>query len=184
MSDQDKQPTARARLRAWIRQQIKGKGEVNLPDLTERAVKWVARDKALARAVLLELLKPLVYEEARLVIADSRKAPKGMADSLVQLGDAVASRGALRGRAAAMERFWAGLKEHAGSRHVLVLDMTAEDLTLAETERRKRGDAEYVYADLWARLRGRLEGNQRVRDVWTVQEIEAARQAVKAARAA
>jgi hypothetical protein len=184
MPEQDKQPSARARLRAWIRQQVAGKSEVSLPDLAERAVKWVRQDKALERAMLEELLSALVYEESRLVLADSRKAPRGAGETLVQMGDQIVSRGALKSRAAAMERFWSRAREHAGSRHVLVLDMTEDDLALAEAERRKRGDTEYEFADLWAMLRKRLEKGQRVRDVWSVEEIEAARQSIKAARAA
>lgn len=169
------------KLKTFIRGEIKGKSEVDLGVLTTRAIRYVTKDKVLLKAMLSELLRPMVYEEARLVIADSRGEVGAGSDpttNLVQLGDEVVSRGVLRERAG---RTWLQFMEHAGSRYVLLMDMTADDLTLAEAERRKRGDTEYGYADLWAKLRTRLENGQRVRDVWTAQEIEAARKALKAA---
>lgn len=177
----DKAPSARTQLKTFIRGQIKGKSEIDLVVLTQRVLRFVSKDKVLLKAVLLELLRPMVYEEARLVIADSREGGDASSDpttNLVQLGDEIVSRGVLRERAG---RKWLQFMEHAGSRYVRLMDMTDDDLILAEAERRKRGDAEYQYADLWAKLRARLEKGQRVRDVWTVQEIEAARQALKAA---
>lgn len=180
----EKQPTARAQLRTFIRGEIKGKSEVELVKVTNRAVRFVAKDKALLKAVLLELLRPMVYEEARLLIADSRNFDK-VADApttnLVQLGDEVVSRGVLKKRAASVGKRWLTFMEHAGSRYLLVMDMTDDDLALAEAERRNRGDVEHGYADLWAKLRTRMERGQRVRDVWSAEEIEAVRQSLKAA---
>lgn len=186
MADDQKQPSARSRLRAFIREQIKGKSEVSLVDVAERAVKFVTQDRALLKAVLLELLKPMIYEEARLVVAVSRETPKAGADpsnNLVQLGDEVVSRNVLRQRADKMSRKWMEFVEHAGDRHVRLLDMTADDLLQAEAERRRRGDAEHEYADLWAKLRSRLESGQTVRNVWSAEEIEATYQSVKRAAA-
>ena len=175
----EKEPTARDRLRTWIQSELKGKSEVNLPELTERAVTFVSKDRKLLNAMLLELLRPMVYEEARLIVAHSRGEPP--AERMHQLGDDLVSRNGLSERARRMSRKWLEFTEHAGDRHVLLLDMTAEDLALAEAESKGRGDVEYAYAGLWAKLRTRLENGQRVRDVWTVQEIEAAYQSAKAA---
>lgn len=177
-----RQVSPRSQLREFIREEIKGKSEVSLIDVTKRAVRFVAKDKDLLKAVLLELLRPMVYEEARLLVATSRETPKqasGEPNNLVQLGDMVVSRGALKERAQKWSKKWLQFREHAGDRHVLLLDMTASDLALAEEERRKRGDSEHEYADLWAKLRARLEHGQTVRSVWTAEEIEAAYQAVK-----
>lgn len=182
-TDKAKQPSARSRLRVFIRREIKGKSEVDLAQVTNRSIRYVTKDKTLLKAVLLELLRPMVYEEARLVIADSREGGDAPVptNNLVQLGDEVVSRGALRERAAKVGRKWLAFMEHAGSRYVLLMDMTADDLALAEAERRKRGDAEYGYADLWAKLRTRLESGQRVRDVWSTEEIEAVRRELRVA---
>lgn len=177
----EKQPSARSKLKAFIREQIKGKSEVDLAQVTDQVLRHVVKDRTYLKAVLLELLRPMVYEEARLVIADSREssdAGSGSTNNLVQLGDEVVSRGVLRERSS---RKWLQFMEHAGSRYVRLMDMTADDLTLAEAERRNRGDAEYGYADLWAKLRTRLENGQRVRDVWSAQEIEIVRKSLQAA---
>lgn len=186
----DKQPSARAQLRTWIRAQIDGQSEVSLPDLTTSAVEWVSskENRSLAQALLAEFLRPWVYEEALRVVSESRAEartnPSTAPHQLIQLGDTIVSRSAVTRRAATLERYWLGFREHAGDRHVLLMDMTSADLALAEAERRKRADTDTEHADLWAKLRTRLENGQRVRDVWSAQEIEAARQAIRDARAA
>lgn len=174
-----KEPTARVQLRTWIQNELTGKSEVNLPDLAAAAVEHVTKNRKLLNAVLLDMLRPMVYEEARLVVSGSRGAPPS--ERMVQLGDDLVSREALSGRARRMSRKWLEFTEHAGSRHVLLMDMTAEDLDLAESERKARGDVEYGYANLWANLRARLEPGQRVREVWTAEEIEQAYRSLKAA---
>lgn len=72
MTDQTKDLTPRAELRSWIRDQINGESEVSLPDLSERAVRFAIKDKVFLKALLLELLRPMVYQEARDVIAPTR----------------------------------------------------------------------------------------------------------------
>jgi hypothetical protein len=180
MSDEGKQVSPRAQLREFIHDEIKGKSEVSLPDVTKRAVRFAIKNKEYLKALLIDLLKPIVYEEAKRVIAQSRglASESETTSNLVQLGDEVVSRGVLKERAAKIGQRWLKHMEHAGSRHVLLMDMTADDLLLAEQERRKRGDAEYGYADLWAKLRVRMESGQRVRDVWSAEEIEAARRSL------
>lgn len=174
-----KELSARAQLRAWIQDQMKGESEVNLPNLTDRAVKFVAGNRKLRDALLRDFLRPMVYEQARIVVQESRGVPP--AEQMIQLGDDLVSRDALSGRARRMSRKWLQFTEHAGDRHVLLMDMTAEDLARAESERRARGDVEYGYANLWAKLRTRLEPGQVVRDVWSADEIEQAHRSLKAA---
>lgn len=177
----------RLSVRKFIRDEIKGKSEVSLTKLTNRTVRFVAKDKPLLRAFLLEMLRPMVYEEAQRVIARSRNTTGGLKDeasgrpmnNLVQLGDEIVSRGVIRERSLKMSKNWVKFEEHAGARHILLLDMTSEDLVAAEAERRRRGDTEHEYADLWAKLRARMETGQIVRNVWSPAEIEAAYQAVK-----
>jgi hypothetical protein len=173
----EKQPTARMRLRTWIRDELTGKAEVSITDLRDRAVTYLLGNKELLQVVAKELLRGLIYEEIRLVVAESR----GVAgrDGSVLLGDDLVTRERLKERSLKLSRAWDEWLEHAGDRHILVMEMDANDLQLAEDERRARGDVEYELADLWATLRGRLAPGQKVRDVWTVAEIEAARVSLK-----
>lgn len=173
---QSSESSPRQRLREFIKAEIDGRSETAIPDLTNRAVKFAIKDRAYLKALLVELLRPIVYAEAIKVVSRTR-GPSG----LVQLGDEIVKRSVLTERADRLGRKWAGFMEHAGSRHVLLLDMTADDLALAEAERRQRGDIEHGFATLWAKLRTRLEPGQRVRDVWSVQEIEEAFRSIKAA---
>lgn len=183
---EEKQPSARAKLRAYIRGEIRGKTEVSLVEVAKRAVRWATKDRTYLKALLLDLLQPIVYAEAQNVIARSRESQHAddSTHNLVQLGDEVVSRGVLRDRSKRLSKNWLTFREHAGSRHVLLLDMSTEDLEAAEAERRQRGDVEHGYADLWAKLRARMEQGQTVRNVWSAEEIEAAYQSVKRSNAA
>jgi hypothetical protein len=64
------------------------------------------------------------------------------------------------------------------------MEMTPDDLKAAEAERRKRGDTEYELADLWGALRSKLEPDQRVKDVFTADEIERVRLSLRRTKAA
>lgn len=176
MADQSKEPGARARLRMWIREEIKDRAEVSIKEVQSKAIASILKDRAFLKAVVVELLSPLIYEEIRLVVGQSR-------EHLVLGGDVVTRQG-LSERASKLRRSWGDWLEHAGSRHVLLMEMTPDDLEAAEAERRKRGDTEYELADLWAELRSKLKPDQRVKDVFTADEIERVRLSLKIVRAA
>lgn len=180
-SDEQKTESARTRLRSFIREAVKDQSVIRLPDLTNKAVKFAIKDKAYLKALLIELLRPIVYAEAQEVLGQSRAKERVGKNKLIQMGDGVTSRESVRNSSNVMSRKWLEFKEHAGDRHILLMDMTADDLALAESERRKRADVDYGYANLWARLRTRLEDGQRVRDVWTPEEIDAERRSLRAA---
>ena len=159
--------SARAQLRLWIRDEIAGRTEVKIPVITERVVERLLSDRELLSEYVRTNLGPIVYEEARRVVASSRE--------LLLLGDHVVTRDNFKERAGELRRSWGGWLEHAGDRNVLLMEMDADDLQAAESERRKRGDAEHELADLWAALRARLKVDQRVKDVFTPEHIEAVR---------
>jgi hypothetical protein len=169
-------PSARARLRAWIRGEIKDRAEVSIKEVQSKAIASILKDRAFLKEVVEQLLSPLIYEEIRLVVSKSR-------EHLI-LGDEAVTREALRDRASRKRKDWGDWLEHAGTRHVLLMEMTPEDLEAAEAERRKRGDSEYELADLWAALRSKMEDDQRVKDVFTPDEIERVRLSLKPAKAA
>lgn len=164
-------PSIRLRLRQWIATEIEGVAEVELPELARRALKTVLADPDALEAAVRDLLQPLVYEQVQQVVASTRGVPPWETDPSSVTRTETLTRPVRRGR-----RTWTHWLEHAGARHVLLLEMTARDLELAEVERRKRGAIETGLADLWRELRVKMGPEQKVKDVWTVEEIEAVRQ--------
>ena len=61
--------SARAQLRAWIRDEIAGRTEVKIPVITERVVERLLNDRELLSEYVRTNLGPIVYEEARRVVA-------------------------------------------------------------------------------------------------------------------
>lgn len=156
---------ARSRLADWLRAQIAGKAEVSLRRLTDQAVQEIASDPEWLTAILAESVRPLVYDIARRVVADTRGAA-------VVLGDEVVTRAILQARAGVLALKWSGWLEHVGDRHVALMDMTAVDLRAAAGERRKRATSELQIASMFDSLAIRLNGDQRVRDLFTAEDLD------------
>lgn len=154
----------RTQLREWIDNEIATSDQIKLPDLVNSAVNHFESDNRFVREFMRENLRDVIYEEAQRFVSLTR--------SHVQLGDMVTSRGQFKTLARHKSPFQTWL-EHVGDHHVLVLDMTKSDLILAAQERQKRGEHEIAIASLWRAMAERLSAAQRVREVFTPDEIEA-----------
>lgn len=166
-------PTPRAQLAQWIRAEIDGKSSVELPQLADAALEMFAADQQFVRDFMAEMMRPMVYEIARQVMKSTR--PKG---DVIELGDTLMSRDDFKAQSKKAAARWRTWLEHAGTKHIRLMEMTRTDLTAAADERRKRGDAEYELANLWDALAERLEGNERVSERFTADEIERVRMAL------
>lgn len=165
--------TYRQVLRQWIKQQVDGSSEVNLPDLTASAVEHFSSDKAFLKAFLTESLRPLVYEQARLVLQGTRGA-------VVVLGDEIVTKEILAERAQRLQSRWSRWMEHVGDRHVNLMAMTKDDLLTAALERRQRAETEIEIARLWEVLANKLKKNETVGQRFTAEEIERMRLSLRA----
>jgi hypothetical protein len=172
MSDDD---SPRAQLSTWVMGEIQGKPETKIPELTERAISIFQWRQPFVQALMEEVLPDMVYEIVRRAVARSRAASNDPW-SLVLAGDKVLTVDELRsqGRSLAAKhwRNWLNYREHAGDRHILLSEMTKEDLLLAAQERQNRGDVEYRYARLWGELASRLKARQKVGQKFTDEQIE------------
>lgn len=160
---------ARARVRIFLREQIKDQDRVVLADLTDRAIAFAMDDKNTMQQLLSELLKPMVHDLAQKVVAETRA---GTTPIIVQGGDLVSLTGAVTERRSLLRpRFQAWL-EYDGVCHTRLMRMTAEQLKAAARQRLIASRKERAVAQLWVDLASTMPEGGVVEDHYTVEEIE------------
>lgn len=155
--------SSRAQLKEWIAKRIAGEDEVILPDLVQECIVHFSKDSAFIQSLFKEALRELVYTYGMHVIKNSH--------SLIPVGEGGISREEITKRSRKHSVF-ANWLEHAGDRHVRLLEMTREQLLEAAQERRNRGNHEIRLAVLWETLAQQLEGGQRVSSKFTTEDID------------
>lgn len=162
--------SARSKVRAWIREAIRDRGDVHLPTLAGEVVEHFRGDQEFVDAYLAETLPDIVYATAQAVLGTTRVR---LADELVQPERLRAATPVLRSK-------WGHWLEHVGDRHVRLGDMTKGLLLVAAEERERRGDTEYVIARTWRHLAGAMETDwETVNQRFSAAEIDAAYAAAK-----
>jgi hypothetical protein len=152
------QPTARKRLRDWLRKHIDGQTEVRAPDVAAAAETALSSDQALMADLGRETLRGVIYELTLDVIASTR-AHHDDIDTLpgpVERVNGTDARARVERKLAVLERRYTKWLEHVGDRHIRLIDLKAADLEVAEMEHRTRGITEIRTADFLAILRVRL----------------------------
>jgi hypothetical protein len=150
--DTGRATSARGMLREWIRLWLREHqgGGASLPGLRE--------------------VGQVFYAEVQGEVAKTR------AHGLIIHGDELVRRDEIARRAFLARRDprkWAGWLEHASpGKHLLVMDMTREQLLVAAAERRQRGNREHAIARLWVAMADRMEEGQRVREAFGPEDIE------------
>jgi hypothetical protein len=168
-----KQKSARVSVREWVLAQVAGASEVEVPKLRQQAIAHFKAQAGFMDRLVTELLGELVYEEARRALASTRS-------TVIELGDFLTDHAGVTKRAMKLKHAWSGWQEHAGTRHVLLMDMTRDDLILAARERQARGRTEMAYGELWERLAMVLEDGETVRSRFTDEDIERIYQTIRA----
>ena len=146
-------------MREWATDQVDGESEVNLSELATAAFEHFHDDRELQR---------LMFEDSRSIFYDLVQDMAGRTREfagirIVSPADAAAHTSI---------SVFAKWLEHAGERHVLLLEMTKEDLQAAQAERLQRAGHETRLAMLWGQLAGKLKKGEKVRDRWSLAEIE------------
>lgn len=155
--------SARQQLSDWVKSEIEGQTEINIPAITLKAEQAFKGNRRFIQQFVNETLHSIVYEVVRKVLADDRTI----------VGDAAVEdvKEHVRKRAANHSVFSRWF-EHVGDRHVRLLDMTREELLVAAELREKRGTTELKYAALWRTIANGLEGGQMVGAKYKPEEIE------------
>lgn len=157
--------TPRARVAQFVRDQIDGKDNVNLPDLVETALGHFLRDPAWVEAFLRDQFTATLYTIAQNVIAQRRSGQ-------IIIGNTIASATGAKAIAARRPR-WQLWLEHDGSEYVALPQMTREGLLRAAAAREQRADREQTIATVWRSLAAGLQPGQRVGDVYDDDQINA-----------
>ncbi len=152
-------------LRRWVRTEIEGVEAVVLPELADRGVELFSEKPAFVRGLMNEMLRPIVYEVAQTVLAETRGEP------LVPLGDEVVTRSEFKRRSGTMAARFARWMEHANGRHVNFMEMEKRDLVDAAAERERRAETELKVARFERRLAGPMKDGERVKDRYTPEQL-------------
>jgi hypothetical protein len=170
--DTGRATSARGMLREWIRLWLREHqgGGASLPGLREEAIAHFSLNSRFMDALLRESVGQVFYAEVQGEVAKTR------AHGLIIHGDELVRRDEIARRAFLARRDprkWAGWLEHASpGKHLLVMDMTREQLLVAAAERRQRGNREHAIARLWVAMADRMEEGQRVREAFGPEDIE------------
>lgn len=152
--------STRSKVRAWVLAKVYKQAEVEIPELAHDAVAHFKKDATFVDALFTESLYDLVYAIASKAVGSTR---------IINTPDITPE----EGDGAPPKSVFYRWMEHAGSRNVAVLNMTKEDLKLAEKERRDRGSYNIALADLWRYLYTHMkQGDEMVADRFSSEQIE------------
>lgn len=156
--------TTRTEVREWVNGHIKGKEEIQISDIAQKVIFHFQKDQKFIQRFLTEHLSAMTKEIVQDIIAQTRSPYVGM-------GDSVATRDAVKRRAKKHSRFlnW---YEHVGDRHVLYMEADKTYLFAAADEREARGLTELTIARLNRHVGGKLTPEQKVKDVFTPEEVD------------
>lgn len=160
------QPSPRAILRGWVREQVDGQEEVHVPKLADAALAHFRSDQTFLDALLAENLPSMVSDVCRTVLAKTR---------FIHLGDEYVTREAFEGRATSRWDLW---MEHAGDRHVALTAMTKVDLLTAAEERDHRAAEESRRAKFLRTLAAPLKQGETVGAHFTAEQLDQTRQVI------
>lgn len=159
-------PSSRAVLAQWVRAQIAGKDEVDIPQLAKATLNHFRPNATFIDALVDEVFPDMVYEMVRSVLASTR---------LIEAGDVMIAPAKLKARAASR---WDRWLEHTGEHHVRLMEMNRPQLLAAANERKDRGMHEMRLSKLFRKLAGSVGVGQVVKDVFSPEEIEALHAAI------
>ena len=153
--------SARSKLRQWIRQVTENRDNLRLPDIVTEAVSEFRGDAEFVQRFYEESFTAMVYEVAQEYMAGNRAQYIQQVTRSIQEGKQPRS------------GVFANWMEHAGDRHISLMEMTRRDLYLAAEERQQRGDHELSLATLWRQMAGRLTSpNMKVKTKFKEEEIQ------------
>ncbi len=154
-------PSWRKLAKSWALTQIEGQSEVDIGDLANRAVEHFEGDMEFTKQ-LIEHMRPALYE----IIIDAvgmTRSGRFAGVSIVQ-----SDKGEAAKRASVFDRWL----EHVNDHHVLLLDMTTDDVDVAIKERMDRGNQQISIGTFLTQVRSSMRKGERVRDRFTAWELE------------
>lgn len=153
----------RKEVRRWLKERIGEADSVVLPDLVSEATNVFKHDEEFIVALVEEELRPLIYQMAQKLLADTRH------DGVIEFGDELVTKGEFDKRATVRFENW---MEHAGDRHIRFMRMDRRDLILARRENADRAEPFLRRVALIDRVLPCLSRNETVEEVFSPEEVE------------
>lgn len=159
-----KRKQTRSEVAAWVRSELDGRDAISLPSLANKAVRHFSKDQVFVQAFLTENLREMIYELAGNTVRATH----------IRMGDQLVTPAEVEERAEKLTRKsgWESWLEHTGTRHVRLMEMTADDLAGAILQRQKRVDTEVGIINLWSAIKMQLEPGEKVGDRFTTADID------------
>lgn len=158
--------TKRQQIREWLKDQIEGKGSVDLPELVNKGTDHFLKDEEFVRGLVEDALRPLIYRMGIGIMQASR------GERVIELGEEIVAQSEFQKRAKRLQSRWATWMEHAGDRYVRFMEMDKADLITAAEERLCRASTEAAIANFQKLLAGKLKKNERVGDRFTPEQLD------------
>jgi hypothetical protein len=154
-------------VREWVKGEVEGEDHVDLARLADEAVDYFMRDEEILRNCLRIVLRPLVYEVARLVLRSTR------GEEVIDLGpDEIVTRGEHTRRGKTLSQKFAKWMEHSGDNgHMRMVKMTKPQLLIAAQERKRRGHTELKIAAFQERLAAGMKSGEVVEQRYTIEDM-------------
>ena len=162
----EKELSARAVIRQWVRDEIENESEIDLPELADKAVSYFQTDNVIMGRLFAEGMRNLVYSLAESVLAQTRpnlRIVGGKAQDPEKLTTKV------------RKKAWEAWMEHVGDKHVRLVEMDRESLLTAAAGRRLSANRNVEIARLFEGIASRLEGGEVVGDRFGHDDIESLR---------
>lgn len=191
VSPPPKPPSARARLKEWIRPLIHEPEEFLAPKVRDKASEHFRPNREFMAEVGDEAFDSWVYEIVLEVVAETHAIPDedfgavppangavGTVDRLeggqsyISPTQSTDTRAKLKKRLSTLEKKWRKWKEHVKDRHMSLLGMKPEHLEIAEAEHRKRALAPTNRADFLFALRKGMQPEETVGQHYKTEQIE------------
>lgn len=164
-----KAESTRAQVRQWVIQQTADEPIVEATELAKRAVKYFGKDATFKQSFFEESFYQMVYQIVVMTISATRIYSSPEIDPIEGDGS-TASNGTKRVAPRSIFERW---MEHAGDHHVLLLQMTKDDLKVAEHTRRMVGSTHIGIANWFKYLREHMRpGDEMVQDRFNPAQLE------------
>jgi hypothetical protein len=153
--------TPRQQLSAWLREQIDGQTQIDMPALADRAVAHFSVDVDFLRDWAADTLRPVAYALGTQIAQDTRVA------SVTHSGAPAVATADKQPRATWLQRL-----EHVGDRYIRLGAMNKQEVQDWAKERRERGTIELHLAGLGEKLAAKMPEGKTVAEVFSDDEID------------
>lgn len=162
-------------VKRWIEREIGAETTFKIPDIANKLTEVILADKTFLAAYVRKTLRDQVYEHVRRHVAKTR-------DIVVLANGDVHERDDYTEHAVTTSKGWLQRAEWVGPRHILLGDITREELLDAAKLRRQQAEPHLELAILFERLAKQLKPEQKLGHKFSETQVEALYQQIRKER--